>query len=49
MFVRFYKGKDGKHGIGLAIAKSVAEAYRGTLCAKNDGGAVFEAIFPAEG
>ena len=49
VFERFYKGKDGKHGIGLAIAKSVAEAYQGTLCAKNDGGAVFEAVFPAEG
>lgn len=44
IFERFYKGKDGKHGIGLAIAKSVAEAYNGNLTAGNrpDGGAVFE-------
>lgn len=46
IFERFYKGKDGKHGIGLAIAQSVAEAYRGTLSARNENGAVFEAVFP---
>ncbi len=47
VFERFYKGKDGKHGIGLAIAESVAQAYGGTLSARNDGGAVFEASLPA--
>lgn len=46
IFERFYKGKDGKHGIGLAIAQSVAEACHGTLTARSDGGAVFEARFP---
>ena len=45
VFERFYKGKDGKHGIGLAIAQSVAEAYHGTLTARNENGAVFEAVF----
>jgi signal transduction histidine kinase len=45
VFERFYKGKDGKHGIGLAIAKAAAEAWNGKLQAHNDGGAVFEAIF----
>ena len=45
VFERFYKGKDGKHGLGLAITKSVAENYHGTLTARNDGGAVFEARF----
>lgn len=45
VFERFYKGKDGKHGIGLAIAQSVAEAYHGALTARSDGGAVFEARF----
>ncbi|MBE6909791.1 MAG: HAMP domain-containing histidine kinase [Ruminococcaceae bacterium] len=46
IFERFYKGKGGKHGIGLAIAQSVAQAYHGALTARNDGGAVFEARFP---
>ena len=48
IFERFYKGADGKHGIGLSIAKAVAEAYHGTLEAGNEGGAVFEARFPIE-
>ena len=47
IFERFYKGKDGKHGIGLALARSIAESYHGTLTAHNDGGAVFEARFPS--
>ena len=45
VFERFYRGADGKHGIGLAIAKSAAEAYHGSLTANNDGGAVFTAVF----
>ena len=48
VFERFYKGKDGKHGIGLAIAKAAAEAWNGTLQVHNDGGAVFEAVFPID-
>ena len=48
VFERFYKGKDGKHGIGLAIAHSVAEAYHGTICAGNKNGAVFEVTFPID-
>ena len=47
VFERFYKGKGGKHGIGLAIAQSVAETYRGSLRVWNDNGAVFEAAFPS--
>ena len=47
VFERFYKGEGGKYGIGLAIAKSVAEAYRGSLEAHNAGGAVFTAVFEA--
>ena len=46
VFERFYKGKGGKHGIGLAIAQSVAESWNGSLAARNEGGAVFEASFP---
>ena len=45
VFERFYKSEGGKYGIGLAIAKSVAEAYHGILEAHNDGGAVFTAVF----
>ena len=45
VFERFYKGEGGKYGIGLAIAKSVAEAYHGRLEAHNAGGAVFAAVF----
>lgn len=48
VFERFYKGKDGKHGIGLAIAKAAAEAWNGALRVRNDGGAVFETVFERE-
>ena len=46
VFERFYKGVGGKHGIGLAIAQSVAESCRGSIAVHNDGGAVFEVRFP---
>ena len=48
VFERFYKGKDGNHGIGLAIVQSVASAYDGTLRVWNEEGAVFEAVFPTD-
>ena len=48
VFERFYKGKDGNHGIGLAIAKTAAESWNGKLQVHNDGGAVFEATFEKE-
>ena len=48
VFERFYKGAGGRHGIGLSIAQSVAEAYHGALTVRNDGGAVFEARFPKQ-
>lgn len=48
VFERFYKGEGGKYGIGLAIAKSAAEAYHGSLEAENAGGAVFTAVFSRE-
>ena len=48
VFERFYKGKDGQHGIGLAIARSVTESCHGSLTVHNNGGAVFEARFPRE-
>lgn len=31
LFERFYKGKGGKHGIGLSIVKSAAELHGGTV------------------
>lgn len=35
MFDRFYKGKNGKHGLGLAIAKAAVEQHQGTIRAYN--------------
>ena len=48
IFERFYKGAGGKHGIGLSIARTVVDAYRGDITAQNDGGAVFTVSFPVE-
>ena len=48
LFERFSKGADGKHGIGLALAKAIAEEHNGTVKAYNkpEGGACFEVIIP---
>ena len=46
IFERFYKGKGGKHGIGLSIAQSVADAYHGEISVENDNGAAFHVLFP---
>ena len=46
VFERMYKGKGGKHGIGLAIAEAAAKSCGGALTVRNDNGAVFEARFP---
>ena len=48
IFERFYRGNGGMHGIGLAIARTVTERYRGTIAVHNDNGAVFEVRFPIE-
>lgn len=46
IFNRFYKGKNGNFGLGLAIAKSAAELLNGEIKAYNkDNGAVFEISF----
>lgn len=43
IFDRFYKGKKGKHGIGLSIAKGISDAHNAKLYAENPecGGARF--------
>ena len=48
LFERFSKGKDGKHGIGLALAKAIANEHGGDINAYNkpDGGACFEITVP---
>lgn len=45
IFERFYKGKDGKHGIGLAIVKSVVELHKGTVAVSSDSGTCFTIRF----
>lgn len=47
IFKRFYKGKGGNFGLGLAIAKSAVEFMGGSVRAYNgDIGAVFEITLP---
>ncbi len=46
LFERFYKGKNGSFGLGLAIAQSAMAALRGSITAGNDNGAVFTLTLP---
>lgn len=43
IFDRFYKGRQGQFGLGLAISKNIIEKHNGKLTAKNrqQGGALF--------
>ena len=47
IFDRFYMGKNGKSGIGLALTKEIIHLHRGTIRAYNgETGAVFEISIP---
>ena len=47
IFDRFYMGRSGKSGIGLALTKEIIHQHKGTIRAYNgDGGAVFEITLP---
>lgn len=41
IFERFYKGANGGHGIGLAIAKEVIQAHKGKIAVRNENGVCF--------
>ena len=48
IFDRFYMGRSGKSGIGLALTKEIIHLHKGTIRAYNgDSGAVFEITLPA--
>ena len=47
IFDRFYMGKSGKSGIGLALTQEIIHLHKGTIRARNvDTGAVFEITLP---
>lgn len=48
VFNRFYKGKGGKHGIGLAIVKTVIEQHKGRITVSSEeSGSLFTIYFNA--
>ncbi len=53
IFERFYKvdaarKQAGGSGLGLSIVKAIVERHGGRISARNDNGAVFEIVLPAE-
>ncbi len=48
VFERFFKGKNGNHGLGLSICKTIVELHGGNIAAGNneEGGAFFKIILP---
>ena len=47
IFDRFYMGRSGKSGIGLALTQEIIHLHKGTIRARNgDTGAVFEISIP---
>jgi len=48
-FERFYKGKKGNVGLGLAISKNIIERHNGKITARNsESGAVFTIVLPVK-
>lgn len=49
IFERFYKGKKGIFGLGLAISKNIIEGHNGVIAAENSKkGALFRIILPVK-
>ena len=48
IFERFYKGKDGKYGIGLSIVKLVVTLHNGEISVNSDELTSFKMTFPAK-
>lgn len=46
IFDRFYSGRNGNTGIGLALAREVITLHKGTISAENRNGGVFEVRLP---
>lgn len=46
IFERFYKGKDGKYGIGLSIVKLVVGMHNGEIAVNSDERTTFKMTFP---
>lgn len=46
IFERFYKGKNGKNGLGLVIAENAIKKMDGSIQVKNDRGANFTIYLP---
>lgn len=46
IFDRFYTGKNGNTGIGLALTKEIVKLHGGDVKAYNQNGAVFEVVLP---
>ncbi|NLC40896.1 MAG: HAMP domain-containing histidine kinase, partial [Clostridiaceae bacterium] len=46
IFERFYKGTDGKHGIGLSIVKSVVELHGGEITVESEEKTRFTILLP---
>lgn len=49
IFERFYTGKKGNTGIGLALASEIVKSHGGDIKAYNRNGAVFEITLPEAG